>query len=89
MDKGPNGTIEKFPARKNNDFMIKVLNHFKVKVSACIVQQSIYKYIYSVGITELQSIPIKMRLGAGRTCSMPNLDPSVMSAVGMPAVEEV
>jgi len=25
MDKGPNGTIEKFPARKNNDFMIKVL----------------------------------------------------------------
>ena len=87
MDKGPNGTIEKFPARKNNDFMIKVLNHFKV--SACIVQQSIYKYIYSVGITELQSIPIKMRLGAGRTCSMPNRDPSVTSAVGMPAVEEV
>jgi len=28
MDKGPNGTIEKFPARKNNDFMIKVLNAF-------------------------------------------------------------
>src|SRR5207244_9982824 len=27
MDKGPNGTIEKFPARKNNDFMIKVLKH--------------------------------------------------------------
>ena len=26
MDKGPNGTIKKFPARKNNDFMIKVLN---------------------------------------------------------------
>src|SRR5207244_6078174 len=25
MDKGPNGTIKKFPARKNNDFMIKVL----------------------------------------------------------------
>jgi len=25
MDKGPHGTIKKFPARKNNDFMIKVL----------------------------------------------------------------
>src|SRR5258708_3614850 len=30
MDKGPNCTIEKYPARKNNDFMIKVLRTISV-----------------------------------------------------------